>query len=310
MAGDPAGRNGVFLVLVGAGLGGVVGAILLAASFLDAPALSGIPEGWMSERNLAYGDDPRQRLDLVRERTPSKSRPALLLIHPGGWLQGDKAAYHEVMAEYGGRGYVTAAPNFRLSGTARYPAAIRDCKQALRWLRSNASRCGIDPGRIGVMGYSSGAHLAMLLALSDEGFERSEAHPDVSQRVQAAVGVSGVYDFLMERQGAFPNADDDPAVVLFLGAPAREVPERARSASPIRHLTSDDPPFLVFHGELDRRIDAEQARNLASALKTIGRSDSVILLKGQGHGKGVLPAGEESRTRIAEFFDRHLRPGG
>lgn len=278
----PMRRAAIVLVLVAlAGLG-------WWGATRDTSALAKFAEGLELERDVAYGPDPRQRLDLVRARGGGP-RPALLMIHPGGWSQGDKSAYHGWMPVYARLGYVCVSVNFRPT----YPAAIDDVRSALRWLRA---RPDIDPARIGVTGWSSGAHLALLIALEGE------------ERVRAAVAVSGVYDFLMERSGAFPNSGTDPVVVAFLGGAPRRIPDVARRASPFHHLTADDPPLLVFHGERDRRIDVEQARQLASALEALGRSDEVVILPGLDHGRDVFPGDEESRRKIRDFFGKHLKP--
>ena len=240
-------------------------------------------------RDVDYGPGT---LDLARPKGAATPRPAILMIHPGGWFQGDKSACHALMLEYAELGYATASVNFR---SEPYPAPIDDCREALRWLREHATSHGIDPARIGVLGWSSGAHLAALLALSDGG-------------VQAVVGFAGVYDFLMESSGAFPNDENDPVVSRFLGGPPRSTPDTARQASPLHHLDAGDPPLLLFHGELDRRIDVEQARRVAAACKALGRDDEVILLPGVDHGRDVLPVDAESRERVRRFLARHLRP--
>ncbi len=222
-------------------------------------------------------------------------------------MEGDKSSYQRSMVRYAQLGYVTVSINFRPSGKAEFPAAIEDCKLAIRWLRTHAATYGVDPDRIGVTGWSSGAHLAMLLALSDDEFNQGKESPGVSSRVQAAVCVSGVYDFLMEKQGQFPNEENDPAVVRFLGGTPRQKSDIAVRASPINYLSADDPPLLVFHGELDRRIDAEQARHFASAVEAIGRTDPVVLLSGAGHGQDVFPGDSRSQQQIREFFAKYLR---
>ena len=282
--------NKALIGITGA-LGAAFAALVAVAFARDPSPLSRLSAPLATARDLAYGPDAHHRLDVAY--APGLVRPAIVMIHPGGWMQGDKSAYHGLMAEYAGLGYATVSLNFRPSGVAKFPAAIDDCRLALRWLRANAASYGIDPARIGVMGWSSGAHLAMLLALTDGG-------------VQAVVAVSGVYDFLMEERGAFPNRADDPAVVRFLGAPPREIPDVARLASPLHHLDKTDPPMLVFHGELDRRIDVEQARHFARALRALGRTDGVILLPGADHGRGVEPGDPGSRRTIREFLAGHL----
>jgi acetyl esterase/lipase len=285
----------ILFVLVGVVLTGAAG---LVSRWVDASPLDSLPDGFRATRDISYGPWRRNRLDLVHPIRPARPAPALLLIHPGGWFQGDKSAYHGLMARAAGLGYVTAALNHRLSGEARYPAPLDDCREALRWLIRNAEAFGIDPARIGVMGHSSGAHLALRLALDGD-----------AGRVRAAVGISGVYDFLLETRGAFPNDENDPAVVRFLGARPSEIPEVAQEASPISHLDAGDPPMLLLHGEADRRVDVEQTRRFRDRLRELKRDDEVILVPGGGHGRGVLPDDPGLRRRIEAFLRRELRPG-
>ena len=281
------------LVRIGIALAAVFGALVLFALTRDPSPLSRLGEPYVVERDVAYGPDPLQTLDIAFQ--PGRPRPALVLFHPGGWFMGDKTTGHPLMVEYVQLGYVVASVNFRHSTTARFPGPVDDCRAAVRHLRENAAAYGLDPKRIGVLGWSSGAHLAMMVALQDG--------------VQAAVGYSGVYDFLIEEQGAFPNSEHDPAVVKFLGVAPRSDPDLARRASPLTHLTPDDPPLLVLHGELDRRIDVAQARQLAARSKALGRTDEVVVIPGGDHGRDMLPADSDLRGRVRDFLDRRLRPG-
>ena len=282
------------------GLGATAVAVVAALGALrDNSPLGQAPASLAVVRNVAYGPEAHHRLDLVHGRDVARLRPALVMIHPGGWMQGDRSAYHGWMVPYARLGYVTVSLDFRPSTVAPYPAAIRDVQRAVRWLRTNAAAYGVDPARIGVTGHSSGAHLAALLA-----FEPDED----GGRVQAVVAISGVYDFLMKERGAFPNAEDDPVLLRFLGGPADADPEKARRASPLHHLSADDPPLLVVHGEQDRRIDVEQARNLERALRALGRTDEVLVLPGLDHGRDVFPGDLPTRARIQAFLARHLRP--
>lgn len=264
---------------------GLIVAALAVVAWLgathDTSILARAPGALAVERDLDYGP---AALDLARPKGVGP-RPAILMIHPGGWFSGDKTAYHALMLEYASLGYVAVSLNFRHEP---FPAPLDDLRRALAWLRQ---REDVDPARIGVMGWSSGAHLALLLA--------------TTENVRAAVGFAGVYDFLMETSGPFPNAEDDPVVVRFLGGTPRSNPERARSASPLHQLTADDPPLLLLHGEMDRRIDVEQARHFGRTSKALGRSDEVVPLPGVDHGRDVLPASE--RDRVLTFFARHLK---
>src|SRR5688572_23672266 len=178
--------------LVGASLTVALAVVAWLGASADTSPLKRVEAPWTVARDVAYGPLEHQRLDLVYDKSLSPLRPAIVMIHPGGWMQGDKSAYHGWMGPYAREGYVTVSVDFRPSGVARFPAAVEDVELALRWLRDHAADYGVDPERIGVTGYSSGAHLAMMLARRENG-------------VKAAVCVSGVYDFLMETRGAFPN---------------------------------------------------------------------------------------------------------
>lgn len=276
----------------------------------DPSPLAHLPRGLTADRDVSYGASPHQTLDIVFHTQDTRPRPAIVMIHEGGWYDGDKASYHGLMAAYAQLGYVTASLNFRPATVAGFPGPVDDCRQAVRWLRAHTAAYHIDPARIGIMGWSSGAHLAAMLALAgdNDGFDTPGPNQDVSGRVQAAVCWAGVYDFLLERRGAFPNSANDPVVAQFLGGSPRDKPEVARRASPVTYLTPDDPPLLVFHGEQDRRIDVEQARELAAALAALGRSDEVVLLPREGHGVDVLPSDPQARRKVREFFAAHLHP--
>ena len=164
----------------------------------------------------------------------------------------------------------------------------------------------LEVGAIGALIF-----VAFLFTLADAAWvrlQRIDRAPLLGALAGGAVLAIGANLFQMDTSGAFPNAEDDPVVVRFLGGTPRSVPERARAASPLHHLSPDDPPLLLFHGELDRRIDVEQARRFAAASKALGREDEVILLPGVDHGRDVLPGDEDSRERVRRFLARHLRP--
>ena len=296
------------LLTVVALLTGVLAILVLAAFLVDDSPLADLPDSIAVARDIPYGPNRHHTMDIAYTHPSQSPSPAILMIHQGGWNEGDKSAYHDLMTHYAQLGYITVSINFRPAGEAPFPAAFLDCRRAIRWLRMHASSYGLDPARIGVTGWSAGAHLAMLLALSDDEPDGEDQDRGVSSRVQAAVCVSGVYDFLMEARGPFANNENDPVVIRFLGGTPRQKRDLAKRASPVTHLTSDDPPLLVFHGKMDRTIDVEQARQFKLALEAIGRKDEVILLQDANHGRDVLPGDSKSRDLVRQFFAFHLQP--
>ena len=135
-------------------------------------------------------------MDVFVPRKRIHDTPAVLWLHGGGWERGDKngSSGARFLAS---AGFVTASIYYRLSGEAKFPADIEDCKCAIRYLRANSRRFGIDPSRIGVAGASSGGHLALLAGTADEkaGLEGSGGWPNISSRVKAVVSYYGPTDF-------------------------------------------------------------------------------------------------------------------
>ncbi len=205
--------------------------------------------------------------------------------------------------------YAAATINYRLSGEATWPAQIHDCKAAIRWLRANAPKYGIDPDRIGVIGASAGGHLAALLGTSG-GIATLEGdlgtHAGVSSRVKCVVDQFGPSDLLA--MGDYPsridhNAPESPESKLIGGA-LPEHKDVARAASPITYVSRDDPPFLIFHGTEDPLVPFNQSERLAEALKAAGVSCTFVNVVDAGHGDFRSP---EVGRRIRQFLDKHLR---
>ena len=144
-------------------------------------------------------------------------------------------------------GFVTASIFYRLSGDSPFPADIQDCKCAIRYLRANAKTYGIDPDRIGVAGASAGGHLAELVATADDkaGLEGDGGWQNVSSRVQAASAYYGVSDFTVGAR-EFQHHTGKVVLKLFRGD-EKEKPELYKQASPITHVSKDDPPLLLVH---------------------------------------------------------------
>jgi arylsulfatase A len=178
---------------------------------------------------------------------------------------------------------VTASLFYRLSGDSPFPADVEDCKRAIRFLRANAPKYGIDPDRIGVAGASAGGHLAELVATADQsaGMEGNGGWQNVSSKVQAAAAYYGVSDFTV---GAlqFQHHTGQVVVKLFRGT-EKEKPEIYRKASPIFYVSKDDPPLLLAHGEKDDLVPFVQSVRMAVAYRRVGLSVEFIAVKNAGH---------------------------
>lgn len=253
-----------------------------------------------------YGDRELQ-LDLFRQEGVEKPRPVIVGIHGGGWQRGTRRAFHPLMRELAQRGFVTVSISYRLSDEASFPAQIHDCKAAVRWLRAHAETYGIDPEQIGVIGHSAGGHLAALLATSGgvAELEGEGGSAGMSSRVQACVAMGAQTDTLTDRIRERSESEAGLIWRKFLGGTQVERPGWYRLASPLHHLTPDDPPLALVTGELDdpstrgQRIREQlKSYHIGTGLTVIPKAPHAMLRDDGWRGQAVEAA--------AEFFETHL----
>ena len=258
------------------------------------------------ERDLVYAtvDGHDLTLDLYRPGT-SGLHPAIVFVHGGGWSSGDKATFADYALFFAERGYVGISVNYRLAPEHPFPAAVEDTKAAVRWLREDAEKYGVDPDRIGAMGSSAGGHLVAMLGVTDpsDGLEGSSGDLALSSRVQAVVDYFGPSDLSLV--GNLP----DPAILAFIGGMCGEQQARCQAASPVTYVSPDDPPFLIVHGTADLRVPFSQSVVLRDALARAGVEATLLALEGAGHGLWPIDSayGTRALTAALGFFDRHLK---
>ncbi len=276
-----------------------------------------IPKGVTVHRDLVYasvnGRDLRLDLYLPASKA-GRLLPVVVWIHGGGWRRGSKNNPRAALPLLE-HGYALVSVEYRLSGEAVFPAAIEDCKAAVRWVRAHAAEYGIDPDRLGVWGSSAGGHLAALLGTAGDIREWDEAHPvylEYSSKPNAVCDWYGPTDFL--RMNDFPGRIDhdapDSPESRFIGAPIQQAPEKTRKANPITYVTPDDPPMLLMHGDKDMAVPFNQSELLYAALREAGVEATLYKVEGGGHGfRGAVKDTRESLFRmVLAFFDRHLKP--
>ncbi|MHC4462442.1 MAG: alpha/beta hydrolase fold domain-containing protein [Planctomycetota bacterium] len=276
-----------------------------------------VEEGSISDiralRDLEYvpGGHERNKLDLYlprqagREGQASDRLPLIVWVHGGAWMGGNKR--NCPARRFVRRGYAVASINYRLSQHAIFPAQIGDCKAAIRWLRANSKRYGLDSKRIGVWGSSAGGHLVALLGTAGDVKEFDKGRNlKFSSRVQAVCDYFGPTDFTKISQ--FPSkirheAPNSPESKL-IGGPVLENKEACRRVNPITYVTKDDPPFLIVHGDKDMTVPHNQSQLLYEALKKVGVKVKFHTVKGGGHGGFKSP---QVNKMVDDFFDRHLK---
>ena len=238
------------------------------------------------------------RLDIASPQTSTDTPlPAIIFIHGGGWAQGDKTFKHRELYGWAARGYVTLSIEYRLAQESKFPGAIEDVTCAIRWLRENGQRYSVDINRIALVGYSAGAHLAMLAGYgADQSALKGEV--DFTYQIKSIVNFYGPSNLEME----FPT-DSQTLVNDFLG----DAVDAPRLASPLTHITANAPPTLIFHGTNDSIVPIEQADILASKLETLAIPYSYHRLNGWDHGMDAFE--RMSRyidTAMTDFFETHL----
>jgi len=246
------------------------------------------PAGTIIYRDLAYvaGGHALQKLDLYLPKNGT-NLPLIINIHGGAFKMGSKA--EGVPAEYLAQGCAVASINYRLSRDAKFPAQIKDCKAAVRWLRAHAAEYRLDPNHFAAWGASAGGNLAALLGTTGDSQEFDVGENlDQSSRVQAVVDYFGPTDFLqMDAHRLSDGMKHDPAdspESQVIGGAIQQNKEKTARANPINYISSNTPPFLICHGDADRMVPHHQSELLAAALEKAGVPVTFYTVPGAGHG--------------------------
>jgi len=261
--------------------------------------------------DLPYGPDERQTLDFWAAAGDGP-RPLVVIIHGGGWINGDKRLKRPPLAPFLDRGISVAAINYRLAPSHPLPAPVHDAARAIQFLRWKGETLGIDPDRIGLIGTSAGACTSMWLLLHDDLADPTAADPVLraSTRVRAAavsVGQTSIDPDVIE-SWLGPAVLDHPMIFSAVGEPSmaevRAVADRHRAIyeefSPINHVDGDDPPlFMACSAEMDlpARSSGHGIHHPLHGVKLKERSDAV------GHECHLLVPGWSESKRYADGTD-------
>ena len=276
-----------------------------------------IAEGKPETVTYARVEDQDLKLDIWRSPEngdSSAGRPAVIIVHGGSWEWGTRSEtprWDEWLAELG---YIVFDIDYRLMPPPRWQDAPGDVKCAVGWVRGNAERFGVDPERIALMGYSSGAHLALLAAYSEDESELSPSCEVEDTEVAAVVAFSPVTDLQRAYTMAWswwkPDIVGVGDLEQFLGGTPDDVPERYGLASPTSHIDVDDPPTFLVHGEADQIVPLEQADLLAAQLEDSAVPYRFVKLPGVDHGFEFIWWGgwssQVTRPVLEEFLERYL----
>lgn len=244
------------------------------------------------------------KMDVAWPQAAGPPRPGVVAIHGGGFRGGKRDSYHPLIEKLAARGYVAATVSYRLAPKHQFPAPVEDVKAAVRFLRANAARFGLDPDRICAVGASAGGHLALFLGLTAgmSEFEGSGPNQEQTSRVSCVVDYYGPSDFTrIYEKGA--NAAD--VLPQFLGGD----PHHARMAhvrsSPLYWVSPNAAPVLAIQGMADRLVPYEQSAWLIERLRAAGVDSEILALEGADHGFKGADAVKAENAMFA-WFDRHL----
>ncbi|MBV8076734.1 MAG: alpha/beta hydrolase [Planctomycetaceae bacterium] len=286
--------------------------------------MSGGLSGVWEIPNIVYTDlGGPQHLDLYLPTGPAPAggRPAILALPGGGWRWVDRNSLGITVGALARYGYVVAVADYAYASSTPgspgvWPTDFEDVRDAVRWLRDNAGRFGIDPSRIAAWGESAGGHLANLLGTYPDGPVNPDGPPadpvgtptGVSARVQAVVDFYGPTDLT-----SLYNEDprDRPFLETFLGGTPDQYPGRYQAASPLLDVTPNDPPFFVIQGTADRANPYDQSTRFAASLRAAGVPTSFLLLPNVPHGFRLkLGTNLNLLPDVLDFLDSALNHHG
>ncbi len=267
------------------------------------------PKNVIFERDIPYrkGHDRWVLNMIVPKKKSNRLRPAVVLIHGGGWATGDQYKFTKMGYMFAEEGYVVMLPTYRLYKDAPFPACLEDVKNSIRWLRANAEKYSIDPKRIGSYGNSTGATLALTVALTEkENLEGDGSHRDQSSALQAVVGSGAVGDMLHAAHGnRAKSAYLNMARGLDRNLSESKAKKVMKAASPSSYISKKVPPLLLIHGSGDDVVVIDSTDEFVEAMKKAGADLTYLRYEAAGHGV-MGQKGKETTPAMLKFFKKHL----
>jgi acetyl esterase/lipase len=258
-------------------------------------------------KDVAYlGGTRKEKADIYSplDHDKSKPLPGIIVIHGGGFNDGDKARGRElnISESLTLKGYVCMSINYklrRMQGQVTWPQSVHDAKAAVRYLRKEAANLGVDPEKIGVIGCSAGCNLSMMLATTGpaDGFDavKGEPYQDISARVACAIGFYGAVDLM--------NYHD----MKMFAKTREEAPELYKKGSPITYLDAKDPPMLLVHGTADVTVPLSQSETYLKIAKEKGAPCLLEVIPDAPHTFDLQPKQRDLRPLVTGFFDQQLK---
>jgi len=221
--------------------------------------------GYHAVRDLPYGADPRQKMDVYIPDGLTADAPAMLFFYGGSWQDGSKDLYLALGQAFASQGIIVAVADYRVYPQVRYPAFVEDGAKAFAYLHEHVAQYGGDASRLFLAGHSAGAYIAMMLAADSKYLRAAGGDP---AWIRGVIGIAGPYDFLPLRD---PNL-----ITIFGGANVRET-------QPIDHIDGKRAPMLLAAGTDDETVSPANTTRMAAKLASFGSPVEVKTYPGVGH---------------------------
>jgi acetyl esterase len=261
-------------------------------------APSRVEDGVRVWSDLRYASGKNAKVDVYGPARRGARIPGVVVVHGGAWSGGDKGRMASVSSRIARAGMIAFSVNYVLAHDSRrgFPAQIHQLRSAVRWARRNSGRFGLDPRRVGALGTSAGGHLVSLLATQGRGSLAKGA------RVRAAAGWSAPLDLSL-----LTGTRMETSINRLLGCLSEPCPEMAAAASPITHVSADDPRMLLVNSR-DEVIPTSQPQRMADRLTDAGVLHKLWLLSGSAHAMAYADRAIERTIRILRRWLQR-RPG-
>jgi acetyl esterase/lipase len=262
-----------------------------------------INEQYWIQPDITYGvaNNYTLKLDVWQRKDQKAAAPTLIYYHGGGWVFGDRTGATLLFLPYLVMGWNVINVEYRMANVSPAPAAVEDCRCALRWVVRNAKQYNVDTDRIVLTGHSAGGHLSLITGMLPEG-TGLDNNCDGTERLRVAAiinwyGISDVTDLLGGR-------NQKNYAVMWMGSQADPV-TIAKRVSPLTYVRAGLPPILSIHGDADPVVPYDQSTRLHQALTTAGVPNELVTIKGGGHGQFADAELEDADQKIRAFLHSH-----
>ncbi len=260
-------------------------------------------ENVAEKRAIVYKEIEERKLLLDAFYNKNKTfKPAVILVHGGGWKSGDKSLMEPMAQAIASKGFACFTVEYRLSPEATYPAGIYDVKNAIQYIKANAKEFNVDTTKVAILGCSSGGQMAALIGTtnSNPNFENNHGNYNTSSTVNAIIDIDGVLAF------KHPESQEDVVAGLWLGGNYETIPSIWKEASALSHTNKNTPPILFIGSQYPRFLAGKN--DMINILNKFGIYHQEVTIKNSPHSFWLLhPWFNETVKYITIFLDQTLK---